>query len=131
MVGLPMVAAPIIYAGLAIAYLVVFRDFLRRHGIWILPLAGAFLAASAGIDVALEEDSPFIAEDGSKLFGIVTWTTFFVAGTVGELRFVRPEFPRLDGREPSLRHPGRRLRHGRRDRRLRAHLGQGARAAGA
>ena len=85
-VGLPMIAAPMIYAGLAIGYFVGFRDFIRRHGIWLLPIAGAFLAASAGVDTALEEDAPFVVEDGTKLFGIVTWTSFFVAATVGELR---------------------------------------------
>ena len=89
--GLPTVVAPTVYAGLAIAYLVVFRSFLRRHGIWLLLLAGAFLAASAAIDVWFEVDSRFLAEDGSKLFGIVTWTTFFVAATVGELRLSEPE----------------------------------------
>ena len=39
-----------------------------------------------GIDVALEEDSPFLIEDGSKLFGIVTWTSFFVLAAVGEIQ---------------------------------------------
>ena len=85
-VGLPMIAAPMIYAGLATAYFVGFRDFLRRHGIWFLPMAGAFLAASAGVDAALEDDAPFVVEDGTKLLGIVTWTSFFVAATVAELR---------------------------------------------
>ena len=81
---------------------VVFRSFLRRHGIWLLLLAGAFLAASAAIDVWFEEDSRFLAEDGSKLFGIVTRTTFFVAATVGELRLSEPEGDPPSGRERSL-----------------------------
>ena len=53
---------------------------------WFLPMAGAFLADSAGVDAALEDDAPFVVEDGTKLFGIVTWTSFFVAATVAELR---------------------------------------------
>ena len=77
-VGLPMMTAPIIYAGLAIGFLVVFREFVRRHGLWILLVACALFALSAALDVALDEDSPFLIEDGSKLFGIVTWTSFFV-----------------------------------------------------
>ena len=85
-VGLPMVAAPIIYAGLTIAYLVVFREFLRRHGLWILLVACALFAVSAGLDVTMDEDAPFLIEDGSKLFGIVTWSGFFVLATVRELQ---------------------------------------------
>jgi hypothetical protein len=84
--GLPMVAAPIIYAGLTIGYLVVFREFLRDHGLWILLVACACFALSAGLDVTLDEDAPFLVEDGSKLFGIVTWSSFFVLATVGELQ---------------------------------------------
>ena len=95
-VGLPMVAEPIIYAGLGIAYFVTFGDFLRRHGIWLLPLAGALLAVSAGIDAAFEENAPFVVEDGTKLFGIVTWTSFFVSATVAELRSLGSAPPRAD-----------------------------------
>ena len=85
-VGLPMMIAPIIYAGLAIGFLVVFREFVRRHGLWILLVACALFAVSAALDVALDEDSPFLIEDGSKLFGIVTWTSFFVLATVREIQ---------------------------------------------
>jgi hypothetical protein len=85
-IGLPPVAAPVAYAGLAIAYIVVFRDFLRAHGIWLLPLACALLAVSAAVDTSLEENAPFIVEDGTKLLGIVTWSSFFVAAAVSELR---------------------------------------------
>lgn len=92
-VGLPMVAAPLIYAGLSIAFLVVFREFLRRHGLWILLVACALFAASAAIDFALDEDAPFIVEDGSKLFGIVTWSGFFVLATVQE---IQAGFARVD-----------------------------------
>ena len=92
-VGLPMVAAPLIYAGLSIAFLVVFREFLRRHGLWILLVACALFAVSAAIDFALDEDAPFIVEDGSKLFGIVTWSGFFVLATVQE---IQAGFARVD-----------------------------------
>jgi len=85
-VGLPMMAAPIIYAGLAIGFLVVFREFVRRHGLWILLVACALFAVSAALDVTLDEDSPFLIEDGSKLFGIVTWSSFFVLAAVGEIQ---------------------------------------------
>ena len=92
-VGLPMVAAPIIYAGLSIAFLVVFREFLRRHGLWLLLVACALFAVSAAIDFALDEDAPFIVEDGEKLFGIVTWSGFFVLATVQE---IQAGFARVD-----------------------------------
>jgi hypothetical protein len=85
-VGLPMMAAPIVYAGLAIGFLVVFREFVRHHGLWILLVACALFAVSAALDVALDEDSPFLIEDGSKLFGIVTWSSFFVLAAVGEIQ---------------------------------------------
>ncbi len=84
--GLPTIVVPALYAALALAYIVVFRGFLRRHDLWLLLLAGGFLALSAVIDVWFEEDSRFLAEDGTKLVGIFTWTTFFVAATVIELR---------------------------------------------
>ena len=85
-VGLPPEAAPVAYAALSIAYMVFFRDVLRAHGMWLLPLAWVLFAVSAAVDTALEEDAPFIIEDGSKLFGIATWSGFFVAAVVSELR---------------------------------------------
>ena len=85
-IGLPPEAAPLGYAALAIAYIVVFREFLRGHGVWLLLLAWALFAVSAAVDASLEEDAPFIVEDGAKLFGIATWSGFFVAAVVAEIR---------------------------------------------
>ena len=85
-VGLPPESMPLAYAALAIAYIAFFRDVLRVHGVWLLLLALALFAVSAAVDTALEEDAPFIVEDGAKLFGIVTWSGFFVAAAVVELR---------------------------------------------
>jgi hypothetical protein len=85
-VHLPEQAAPVIYTAAIVAYGYVFRDFLRRHGLWLLPTAFVLFAISGALDVTLDADSPFLIEDGAKLFGIVTWTVFFTLAAVRELR---------------------------------------------
>jgi hypothetical protein len=85
-VHLPEQAAPVIYTVAIVAYAYVYRDFLRRHGLWLLPTAFVFFAISGALDVTLDADSPFLIEDGAKLFGIVTWTVFFTLAAVRELR---------------------------------------------
>jgi hypothetical protein len=85
-VHLPEQAAPVIYTVAIVAYGYVYRDFLRRHGVWLLPIAFGLFAISGALDVTLDADSPFLIEDGAKLFGIVTWTVFFTLAAVRELR---------------------------------------------
>jgi hypothetical protein len=71
------------YAVVALAYVVIFRDFLRRSE-WILAVtAGALLASSAvmdglGIGTATWEES-------AKFLGIVGWTAFLVRAAVSRL----------------------------------------------
>lgn len=85
-VGLPEQAAPVIYTVAIVVYGYVYRDFLRRHGLWLLPIAFVLFAISGMLDVTLDADSPFLIEDGAKLLGIVTWTVFFTLAAVTELR---------------------------------------------
>jgi hypothetical protein len=89
-VGVPEKAVPLLYAVAIVAYAVVFRDFLRRHGLLLIPAAAALFAVSGLLDFTLDEEAPFLVEDGAKLLGIVTWTFFFTAAAVRELRGLRP-----------------------------------------
>jgi len=85
-VGIPEKGYPILYAAAFVAYLVVFRGFLASNAGWLLLLAAALFAASALLDLALDEDAPFLIEDGFKLLGIVAWTVLFLMAAIKELR---------------------------------------------
>jgi hypothetical protein len=84
--GIPQAVPSAAYAVAIVVYVVVFRDFVRRHGPALLPIALGLFGLSSLIDLALEEDAPMLLEDGAKLFGIVTWTVFFTSAAVTDLR---------------------------------------------
>ena len=77
--------AQIGYAALAVLFLCTSARAFHRRLLWLY-LAAAFFGVSAALDVALDADSPLFVEDGSKLFGVVTWSCFFVGVTVDALR---------------------------------------------
>jgi len=83
-VGIPQKVANAAYFTLALAYLVVFRRYLRRHGGWLLVVALGLLGASAALDAAFRDQDAI--EDSVKLLGIVTWATWFVVVSYEELR---------------------------------------------
>jgi hypothetical protein len=83
-IGIPQRGANAAYFMLTVAYLVVFRDWLRARSGWMLLLAFGLLGLSAALDSAFRNQDAL--EDGVKLVGIVTWATFFVLTSVAELR---------------------------------------------
>lgn len=83
--GVPQVA---VYAGYGLATVAFAWAYRARLGAGVLLLAGTLVcwALSAGIDVLLREDAPYVVEDGAKAAGVVLWTLLVVPLAVGELR---------------------------------------------
>ncbi len=69
----------IIYLNILLIYVVLFRDELLKSEYVILALASALIGAAQLVDwipMPIPEDS--FLEDAVKLFGIVTWFTYFL-----------------------------------------------------
>ena len=86
-VGVPQRFSNIAYFLLAVSYLVVFRDYLRSRGGWLLLGAFGLLGVSAGLDILYRDQDGL--EDAVKLFGIACWATFFALAAYDELRLRR------------------------------------------
>jgi hypothetical protein len=75
------------YFLLVVSYLVVFRDYLRPRGGWLLVGAFGLLGVSAGLDILYRDQDGL--EDAVKLLGIACWATFFALAGYDELRLRR------------------------------------------
>ena len=82
-VGEKLVA--VLYAAAGIAYVWRFRTFLRRHGAALFAVAVVLLVLSLATDQLLEEDAPWLAEEGAKFIGIVAWALYFCRACLTEL----------------------------------------------
>ena len=85
-VGVSSAIAAVFYAGATVTYLVVFRDFIRRHDAVLMPPALVLFGLSAVIDHSSEREWALVLEDVFKLFGIFTWSLFFVRAALSDLR---------------------------------------------
>jgi len=83
-VGLGELRLLTLYALALAVLLFVFRDFLARTTFWLIPLAGVFYGVSIASDFILHTRN--LVEDGSKLFGVATWTFFLVGTAFQQLR---------------------------------------------
>ena len=90
-VGIRQRFSNIAYFLLVVSYLVVFRDYLRARGGWLLLTAFGLLGVSAGLDILYRDQDG--AEDAIKLFGIACWATFFALAGYDELRRRKPSSP--------------------------------------
>jgi hypothetical protein len=89
--GVPEPVTYAAYAVIGVAFLWIFRAFLRRTPLLLLGVAALFFAASTGIDLGTEGDEEerlAAIEDVLKLFGIVTWGVYWLRLAGGAL--VRP-----------------------------------------
>jgi hypothetical protein len=87
-VGLGELRLLTLYALAMAVLLVVFRGFLARTSVWLVPLAGVFYGVSIFSDFVLHTRN--LVEDGSKLFGVATWALFLVGTAFQELRSASP-----------------------------------------
>lgn len=81
----------VVYAAAGIAYVWRYRDFIRRHAVGLFALAIVLLGISLGTDQLLEEDAPWLAEEGAKFLGIVAWALYFCRAALAELGSPRAE----------------------------------------
>lgn len=75
----------VVYAAAGIAYVWRFRHFLRRHGAGLFAVATVLLVLSLATDQLLEEDAPWLTEEGAKFLGIVAWALYFCRACLAEL----------------------------------------------
>lgn len=75
----------VLYAAAGIAYVWRFRSFLRQHGAVLFAAAIVLLVLSLATDQLLEEDAPWLAEEGAKFIGIVAWALYFCRACLAEL----------------------------------------------
>lgn len=69
-----------------VGLVVVARRFIAQSEWWVLALAGGLFVASLSIDQASESFGlPALAEEGTKLFGIVTWAVYLWRSALLEL----------------------------------------------
>jgi hypothetical protein len=86
--GVPESIAYVAYAAAAVAFTVAYRGFLRRTPWFLLVLVLLFFACSVALDVVVPEarQAEFAGiEDVFKLFGIATWTAYWVPLAVAAL----------------------------------------------
>jgi hypothetical protein len=76
-VGLAEEVVAVLYVAAGLAFVWLQRDFLRRHGVALFAVAVLLLASSVSTDQLLEEDAPWLLEDGAKFLGIVAWSLYF------------------------------------------------------
>jgi hypothetical protein len=79
--GIPEPIAYVAYAAAALAFTVAYRVFLRRTRWMLLVLVLLFFGCSIAIDLVVSEarQAEFAAvEDIFKLFGIATWTAYWI-----------------------------------------------------
>jgi hypothetical protein len=81
--GVPQIALRAAYGLVALAYIWIFRDFVREHGAWLFLLGVGLFGLAAAIDVLMPHDVPFVREEASKFLGIVTWLVFYVRAALG------------------------------------------------
>ncbi|MGJ3262995.1 MAG: hypothetical protein ACFE0R_07150 [Salinarimonas sp.] len=76
--GVPQTAILLLYGGLGVAHLVVFRAAILARPWPLLAIAVAFLGLSVGQDLVFPHgDLQTFFEDSAKLGGIVFWALFF------------------------------------------------------
>ncbi|MEP7334207.1 MAG: hypothetical protein ABI717_00370 [Actinomycetota bacterium] len=75
----------VLYAAAGLAYVWRFRHFLLRHGAGLFALAIVLLVLSLSTDQLLEEDAPWLTEEGAKFVGIVAWAFYFCRACLAEL----------------------------------------------
>ena len=87
--GVPQIVVFGLYAVVAVAWLIAFRDVVAETPLTLLLAAGLMFALSLGVDVLFETEEArwrIIAEDGAKFLGIVAIAAY-AAGTAQ--RFIR------------------------------------------
>ena len=75
----------VLYAAAGVAYVWRFRPFLRRHGAGLFAVSIVLLVLSLATDQLLEEDAPWLTEEGAKFLGIVAWALYFCRACLAEL----------------------------------------------
>ncbi|MEX0655709.1 MAG: hypothetical protein WD534_18475 [Phycisphaeraceae bacterium] len=76
----------VIYAVVALAWLVSYRQIILAGSWGLLVVAVGFLGASVLIDVFYPfQWLHFLFEDGAKLMGLSVWASYFVAAVTGQL----------------------------------------------
>jgi hypothetical protein len=73
-----------IYGAALAAFLYLHRNFVRRHGAFLLPFAILLFAASQTYDLFWDLRDLLI-EDGTKFLGVVSWAAFFIRASLVEL----------------------------------------------
>ena len=100
--GVPKTLAYGLHALAFGAWLLAFREFVRRTDWPILALAVVLLAVSVGSDRVFESNQQHLLEDGVKFLGIVAWTAYFTRTAYASVldalpqRAERPATPTLD-----------------------------------
>lgn len=82
----------LIYMNILIVYMVLFRAELRDSEYLLLAIAAAFIGASQFVDslpMPIPEDS--FLEDAVKLFGIVTWFTYYMRYRMQQVKMEKEE----------------------------------------
>lgn len=87
LLGVPEPVVALSYGALAATFVARWRKRVLASSYLLLALAIVFLGASALLDSITQVEYPgyFIIEDGSKLFGIACWSTFFILQCLEEL----------------------------------------------
>jgi hypothetical protein len=89
--GFPQPAVAAGYGVVGAAYLWVFRGFIRANAAWLFVLGLVLLGLSAGTDELLQEDAPFLTEEGAKLLGVAAWVLFYADAALARLGDARNE----------------------------------------
>ena len=87
--GIPENLTYATYALLAIGLLVLFRSVILKSNFLLLLLALVFLGTSVVVDFfqgMVSIPGWYLWEDGSKLFGIVSWTAYFISVCAQHIR---------------------------------------------
>ncbi len=78
--GIPQMLVLVLYGGLAVAFLLVSRKVVCRHGCPLLLVTALGFGLSLGLDVLLPSDVHlYLLEDGAKLLGQLSWVSYMLS----------------------------------------------------